>query len=283
MEQLLRSLHEDFTTQKQEIAIDLKDLKREVIDLGQLMDTIQQTHDAQEEEMDCQRRGLLTLQDKNQDLQYQIEDLENRSRHSSIQIKGAPAQAVTGTLEDFVVHFFCHMAPALKEQNIVLDRTDRAGRPAGPQGQAQDILTCLHHCKQRLSAYEDTLTEIRDTVSHFLTMKDTPTPNIATLWETLKAVVRGQFMAIAARHNALRHNEHKQLENGIQALAVTHRQTGSLAVRRQLITQHKQLRALNEDKAEYALLHTKQKFYAGGTGQVACWITDSTRRPQSDG
>ncbi|KAJ1110782.1 hypothetical protein NDU88_008128 [Pleurodeles waltl] len=78
MEQFFRSLREDFATLKQEIAADIKDLKRELIDLGQRMDTTEQTHDAREEQMDCHRRELLTSQVKNQDLQYQIEDLENR-------------------------------------------------------------------------------------------------------------------------------------------------------------------------------------------------------------
>ncbi|KAJ1188230.1 hypothetical protein NDU88_004993 [Pleurodeles waltl] len=97
--------------------------------------------------------------------------------------------------------------------------------------------------------------------SHFLTMNDTPTTNIVTLWETLKAVIRGQFIAIAARQNAVKR---QQLEDDIQALEVTHRQTGCLVVRRQLTIQQKQLRALDEDKVEYALLRTNQKFYTGG-------------------
>ncbi|KAJ1106601.1 hypothetical protein NDU88_004002 [Pleurodeles waltl] len=106
-------------------------------------------HDAQEEELDCHRRELLNLQDKNQELQYQIEDLENRSHCSSIQIKGVPTQATTEALEDFVVRLVRYMAPALKEQSIALDKMQRAGRPARTPGQAQDILTCLHYYKQR--------------------------------------------------------------------------------------------------------------------------------------
>ncbi|KAJ1181072.1 hypothetical protein NDU88_006283 [Pleurodeles waltl] len=46
-----------------------------------------------------------------------------------------------GALEDFVVRLFFHVAPALKEQNIVLDRTHRAGHPARTPGEAQDIPT----------------------------------------------------------------------------------------------------------------------------------------------
>ncbi|KAJ1177607.1 hypothetical protein NDU88_002860 [Pleurodeles waltl] len=101
MEQLFESLREDFATLKQEITADVKELKREVIDLGQRVDTLEQAHDAQEEELDCHRKELLTLQDKNQELQYQLEDLENRSRRSIIQIKGVPTQAVTGGVGEF--------------------------------------------------------------------------------------------------------------------------------------------------------------------------------------
>ncbi|KAJ1192202.1 hypothetical protein NDU88_001514 [Pleurodeles waltl] len=181
---------------KRDIAADIKDRKKEVIDLGQREDSVEQTQDAREEELDCHRRELLTLQDKNQGLQYQIEDLENRSRRSNIRIKGIPAQAVAGPLEDFVVRLFRHVGP------------------------------------------------------------------IATLWETLKVVVRGQIIVIAARQNTVRCDKRQQLEDDIQALEETHRQ--SLAVRRQLAIQRKQLRALDEGKEEYALLRTKQKFYTGG-------------------
>ncbi|KAJ1109633.1 hypothetical protein NDU88_006993 [Pleurodeles waltl] len=116
----------------------------------------------------------------------------------------------------------------------------------------------------RLLAYEDILVEIRDTISHFLTTHDIPTNNITTVWETFKAVIIGQFLTIAARLNVTCCNKRQQLEDNIRALEVAHSQTGSLAMRRQLTTHRKQLQALDEDKAEYALLWTKQKFYAGG-------------------
>ncbi|KAJ1096594.1 hypothetical protein NDU88_001729 [Pleurodeles waltl] len=113
MEQLFKPLCEDFATVKQEIAADIKDLKREVVDLGQRVDTIEQTHDTQVEELDCHRKELLTLQDKNQELQYQIEDLENRSCCSNIQIKGVPAQAMTGPWR-ILCAFFSPRGPGLE-------------------------------------------------------------------------------------------------------------------------------------------------------------------------
>ncbi|KAJ1151005.1 hypothetical protein NDU88_003792 [Pleurodeles waltl] len=141
MEQLFESLRDDLATLKQEITADIKDLKREVLDLGQRVDTVEQAQNAREEEFDCHRRELLAVQDKNQEPQYQIEDLENRSCCSNIRIKGLTTQAIVGPLEDFVVRLFRHVAPALKEQNFVLNRTHRAGRPARAPWQAQDILT----------------------------------------------------------------------------------------------------------------------------------------------
>ncbi|KAJ1219164.1 hypothetical protein NDU88_006735 [Pleurodeles waltl] len=112
-----------------------------------------------------------------------------------------------------------------------------------------------------LLTYGDTLTEIRDAVSHFLAVNDIPETNMATLWETLKALIQGQL--IAARQNVLRHAKHQQLDGDIRPLEETHRQSRSLAVRRQLTTLRKQLQALDEGKAAYALLHTKQSFYTG--------------------
>ncbi|KAJ1186890.1 hypothetical protein NDU88_003670 [Pleurodeles waltl] len=103
-------------------------------------------------------------------------------------------------------------------------------------------------------------------VSHFLTVNNTPTTNIATLWETVKVVVRGQFIAIAVRRSAVCCDRRQQQEGDILVLEVIHRQTGSLAVRRQLTNQRKQLLVLDEDKAEYALLCTKQNSTLGKQG-----------------
>ncbi|KAJ1157507.1 hypothetical protein NDU88_010218 [Pleurodeles waltl] len=72
MKQLFGSLRGDFAAVKQEIAAEVKELKREVIDLGQQVDTLEQARDAREEELDCHKKELLTLQDKNQELQYEI-------------------------------------------------------------------------------------------------------------------------------------------------------------------------------------------------------------------
>ncbi|KAJ1114206.1 hypothetical protein NDU88_002445 [Pleurodeles waltl] len=149
MDQLFRALHWDFATLKQEIAAEVKELKRKVVELRQRVDTLEQARVAQEVELDRHRRELLILHDKNLELQHQLEDLENRSRSSNIRIKGVPPQAVTGKLEDFVERLFRHVAPDLRDQTLVLDGTHRVGRMTSSPGQAQDRLTRLHHYKQQ--------------------------------------------------------------------------------------------------------------------------------------
>ncbi|KAJ1157417.1 hypothetical protein NDU88_010130 [Pleurodeles waltl] len=149
VEQLFSVLRQDFATLKQKIAADGKDLIREVTELGQQINTVECTHDAQKEEIDQNRREILALQDSNHDLQYSLEDLENRSQCSNICIREVPLQVTIGKLEDFVIRLFHQVAPDLKDQDILLDCTYRAGRPAQSSGQTQDILMCLHYYHQQ--------------------------------------------------------------------------------------------------------------------------------------
>ncbi|KAJ1178067.1 hypothetical protein NDU88_003316 [Pleurodeles waltl] len=157
MEHLFGTLRGDFATLKQEIAAEVKEMKQEVVELGQRIDTVEQTQNASVEELDCYRRELLTLQDKNQELHYQIEDLENRLNKS-------------------------------------------------------------------------------------------------------------------------RRTKGQQLEDDIRLLEATHGRSGSLAMQRQISTLRKQLRALDSDRAEYALLRTEQKYYTGAIGHDVYWPIGFGRR-----
>ncbi|KAJ1155596.1 hypothetical protein NDU88_008325 [Pleurodeles waltl] len=121
--------------------------------------------------------------------------------------------------------------------------------------------------KTRLLTYNDILTEIEDTIIHYLEVNDNPKVSVATLWENIKAVIRGQFTV--ARLNNAQRIKHQQLEDDIRNLETTYGRTGSLVMRRQIATLRKQLRVLDGDRVDYALLGTKQKFYAGVIGQAA--------------
>ncbi|KAJ1097192.1 hypothetical protein NDU88_002318 [Pleurodeles waltl] len=149
LEQLFTVIREDLATLKQEIAFEVKELKRDIGELGQRVDSIEQTHNTHEKELDNHGCKLLLLQHKNLELQYHMEDLDTRSRRSNICSKGVPMQAISGSLVEFAVHLFRHVAPALKGQDILLDCIHRAGHLARSPGQAQDNLMCQYCYKQK--------------------------------------------------------------------------------------------------------------------------------------
>ncbi|KAJ1184690.1 hypothetical protein NDU88_001493 [Pleurodeles waltl] len=161
LEHLFGGLRGDTATFRQEIATTSKELKTEVAELEQRVDTMEHSDDAQTEELDHHREELLTLQENNRELLYQLEDLENR---------------------------------------------DISGR------------------------------------------------------EALKAMVRGQFIALAARANALRKEKRHQLEVRLQELEDRNRGAGVGEARRQLGVVCKELRTFNMDAAEHAMLRTNQMY-----------------------
>ncbi|KAJ1177477.1 hypothetical protein NDU88_002732 [Pleurodeles waltl] len=117
-----------------EIATEIKELKSDVAEMGQRVDRMQNTHDAQEEELDHYMQEILTLQESNHELQYRLEGLENRSWRSTIRIRRVPTGAMPGSLEDFVIRLFRHVAPALKAQEVILACTHRTGHLSQTRG-----------------------------------------------------------------------------------------------------------------------------------------------------
>ncbi|KAJ1135946.1 hypothetical protein NDU88_002375 [Pleurodeles waltl] len=97
---------------KRRIMITSRDIKRDLGDLGHRVTTLEQTNDTREEEVDVYCCKLLELLDKNEELQYHLKDLDNRSRRSNIGIKGVPLQADSGKLEEYAIRLF---------QYVVLD------------------------------------------------------------------------------------------------------------------------------------------------------------------
>ncbi|KAJ1130094.1 hypothetical protein NDU88_008450 [Pleurodeles waltl] len=91
-----------------------------------------------------------------------------------------------------------------------------------------------------------------DTIKCYLSINDTSETSLAVVWEALKAVVRGQFIAIAARANTLRKEKRRQLEARIKEMEGQHSVTGAKEVKRQLAANRKQLKALDMDGAEHA-------------------------------
>ncbi|KAJ1191235.1 hypothetical protein NDU88_000551 [Pleurodeles waltl] len=119
------------------------------------------------------------------------------------------------------------------------------------------------HLNTKLLTYKDILTEIEVTIRQYLEANDTPEVSVAILWEALKAVVRGQFIVIAARLYKAQRTKRQQLEDdNIRTMEATHGRSGLLATQRQIATLCKKLPALDGNRVEYALLWTKQRYYA---------------------
>ncbi|KAJ1103865.1 hypothetical protein NDU88_001286 [Pleurodeles waltl] len=116
LEHLFGVHREDLAALKQVMAADVKDIKKDFGELGQRVTALEQTGDSREEELEVHQWELLGLWDKNEELLYILENLENRSRHSNSQIKGVPHQAAAGRPEDYVLRLFRHVAPNLQNR-----------------------------------------------------------------------------------------------------------------------------------------------------------------------
>ncbi|KAJ1090851.1 hypothetical protein NDU88_003979 [Pleurodeles waltl] len=138
-------------------------------------------------------------------------------------------------------------------------RTDHSPLTLSLAAPSHDSVAKSLRLNARLLTYEDILDETEGTIRHYLEPNDIPGVGMLLLWEALKAVVRGQFISIAARFIRARRMKCQQLENDIRSLEASHGSSGSLMMQRQINTLRNQLRALDGDRAEYALLQTKQR------------------------
>ncbi|KAJ1110451.1 hypothetical protein NDU88_007802 [Pleurodeles waltl] len=100
-------------------------------------------------------------------------------------------------------------------------------------------------------------------IKSYLALNDIPETSEVGILEALKDLVRGQFIAIAARINALRTEKRHQLEARVKELEEKHRGPGTGKATHQLAVTSKELRALDVDVAEHAMLCTKQMYYVG--------------------
>ncbi|KAJ1100935.1 hypothetical protein NDU88_006010 [Pleurodeles waltl] len=66
-EQIFGVLRDDIATLKQEIVMEVKDLKKDVNDMGQQVDSLKKTHDACEEELASWMQGPCTARQKTGD------------------------------------------------------------------------------------------------------------------------------------------------------------------------------------------------------------------------
>ncbi|KAJ1157230.1 hypothetical protein NDU88_009945 [Pleurodeles waltl] len=80
LENLFTTLRDDIAALKQELAADVKDIRRNMGELEQRIDSLEWGSDNTDEELEDHKQEILALRDKTADLDYQLEDLENHLR-----------------------------------------------------------------------------------------------------------------------------------------------------------------------------------------------------------
>ncbi|KAJ1127298.1 hypothetical protein NDU88_005701 [Pleurodeles waltl] len=76
----LTTLRGDIVALKQELEVNVRDIRRNMVELEQRVDSLEQVRGSQDEELEEHSCEILTLRDKTADLNYQLEELRNRSR-----------------------------------------------------------------------------------------------------------------------------------------------------------------------------------------------------------
>ncbi|KAJ1123901.1 hypothetical protein NDU88_002368 [Pleurodeles waltl] len=104
---------------------------------------------------------------------------------------------------------------------------------------------------------------LRCAITDYLSFSDDGRTSLDTLWEGLKAVVRGEVMSLSSKDNKVRREQRAVLEQKVAALERSHKYTGTPRVWRELEKARQQLKWLDWDRAEYAVVRLKHKYYTG--------------------
>lgn len=90
MIELFSAIKEDIQELRSQLASDLKEVRRDVDNLGDRVATLEEHDIHREEDLHQLQQELLRLRDQNLNLQAQSEDFENRSRRNNICIRHIP-------------------------------------------------------------------------------------------------------------------------------------------------------------------------------------------------
>ncbi|KAJ1091948.1 hypothetical protein NDU88_005062 [Pleurodeles waltl] len=141
LEQLFASLKTDLQIVKKEISLDLKEVRRAV---GARVVALEEHEAGREKEVEQLQQEVLWLREQQIDLQAHEEDLENRSRHNNIRIRGAPIGAEEEDVALYVLSLFNQILGVYTAAPIQFERVHRVGPPHLANAPSADILVCVH-------------------------------------------------------------------------------------------------------------------------------------------
>lgn len=105
--------------------------------------------------------------------------------------------------------------------------------------------------------------KIKRKLVDYLHLNDTGETALESVWEALKLVIQGEFIAISTADNRRRTEKRKAVEQEVEELEKIHKRTGAPRIWRDLEARRRILKHLDLDRAEHALLRLRHKFYIG--------------------
>ena len=100
----------------------MKELRREVVDVGNRVRSVEDTLDTRGQELEVLRKEVCMLNDQLLDLQMHAEDNENRSRRSNVCIRDAPPGAEGSHLVEYVTDLLRQLLDVDGSYVVKLDR-----------------------------------------------------------------------------------------------------------------------------------------------------------------
>lgn len=144
MIELFATIKEDIQGLRAQLAAELRDVRRDVDELGERVATMEEHNVDREESLHQLQQELLRLREQNLDLQTHAEDLENRSRRNNIRIRAVPWKAEGEDLREYVGSLFQQILGEEETSVVQMDRVHRVGLPRGKNAPPPDILVCIH-------------------------------------------------------------------------------------------------------------------------------------------
>lgn len=144
MAQFMQELKSEIGSLRSEVQACVKDLRKEVGELGGRMDDMEKTLDARTEDQEHLWQRLATLEEQHIELQVKQEDLENRGRRNNIRLRGIPPGAEGADIMSFVADLLHEIQGDDDTSSPALDRAHRVAPPSGRPGLVPDILARVH-------------------------------------------------------------------------------------------------------------------------------------------
>lgn len=143
MESMFAALRDDLQTVKHELTTEIKDIRKDVDEVGERVATLENKEVARDTELEALQQEVIRIHDQQVDVQSYLEDLENRSHRHNIRIRGVATNEEAGDIFKYVRELFNHILGNPPDAELKIDRAHRVGPPRPMTAPPADILVCI--------------------------------------------------------------------------------------------------------------------------------------------